>query len=56
MIILAFAVFGALLGVLQARRHGGRRLDLWQYAAGYAIAFGLLGLIITVFLARRMMG
>lgn len=56
MIVLAFAVFGALLGTLQARRHGGKRLDMLQYAAGYAIALGLLGLLVSVVLARRMAG
>lgn len=54
MIILAFAVFGILLGTVQARRRGGKRLDILQYAAGFGIAFALVGLFITVLLARRM--
>lgn len=52
MIILAFAVFGALLGLLQARKRGGTGLDLAQYAAGFAMAFAIVGLFVTVFLAR----
>lgn len=54
MIILAFAVFGALLGAYQARRRGGKRLDMAQYGAGFAMAFAILGLFVTVFLSRGM--
>ena len=53
MIILAFAVFGALLGALIARRNGGQRLDIAQYAAGFAIALGLVGLFVTILIARQ---
>lgn len=53
MIILAFAVFGALLGALIARRNGGRGLDMAQYGAGLAIALGLLGLLITILIVRQ---
>lgn len=52
MITLAFAVFGALLGALTARRNGGKRLDLIQYSASFAIALGLVGLFVTIFIYR----
>ncbi len=52
MIVLAFAVFGALLGAYQARKRGGQRLDLAQYGAAYGMAFAILGLFVTVFLSR----
>lgn len=52
MITLAFAVFGALLGALVARNRGGTRLDLAQHSAGFAIAFGLLGLFVSLILLR----
>ncbi|NNE53579.1 MAG: apolipoprotein acyltransferase [Sulfitobacter sp.] len=52
MIYIVFAIIGALIGGLTARRRNGNRLDIAQYAAGYAIAFALLGLIITVLLDR----
>lgn len=52
MIVLAAALFGAILGVMTARRHGGRRLDMAQYAAGYAIAFALAGLFLTILIER----
>ncbi len=52
MIILASAVFGALTGWGLARRRGGRRPDRLHYAAGYGIAFAILGLFVTVIVSR----
>ncbi len=52
MIVGAGLVIGAALGALTAKRQGGRRLDMLQYAAGYAIAFMLLGLFATIFIDR----
>ena len=49
MIVIGTALLGAILGGLQARKRQGNRLDIAQYAASYAIAFGLIGMIITVF-------
>lgn len=51
-IILAGLVLGALVGAGIARRRGGRGLDQAQYAAGYAIAFGILAVFVTIVLAR----
>ncbi|WP_168201276.1 hypothetical protein [Qingshengfaniella alkalisoli] len=52
MIILAGAALGAIWGGFLARRRKGSKLDIAQYAVGFAIAFALLGLFISVFLAR----
>ncbi len=52
MIILASLVFGALMGWGVARRRGGRKLDQLQYAAGYGIAFAILGVFVTIFVSR----
>ncbi|WP_298499438.1 hypothetical protein [uncultured Maritimibacter sp.] len=52
MIILAFTVFGVLLGVLQARKRRGKPLDLAQYGAVYGMIFAILGVFVTVFLSR----
>lgn len=52
MIILAFALVGAVIGGITAKRRGGQRLDIAQYAAGYAMAFAIVGLFVTVFLSR----
>lgn len=52
MIVICFAVFGALLGAYQARKRGGQKLDLAQYATAFGMAFAILGLFVTVFLSR----
>lgn len=52
MIILAFALLGALIGAYTARSRGGKALDIAQYAASYSLAFAIIGLFITVFLIR----
>lgn len=52
MIVLAGLVIGAVVGALTARRRGGKRLDILQYAAIYAIGFTLLGLFATIFIDR----
>jgi hypothetical protein len=54
MIIIAAAVLGAGLGVWNARRRDGTALDMLQYGAVTAIAFSLLGLIITVIVHRQL--
>lgn len=48
MIVILGVVLGAWLGVRQARRMGGERLDMLQYGAVYAIIGALLGLGVTV--------
>lgn len=52
MIILAFAIVGAIIGGYTARSRGGKRLDIAQYATSYALAFAIIGLFVTVFLMR----
>ncbi|MFV0492393.1 MAG: hypothetical protein ACK5M4_11290 [Pseudorhodobacter sp.] len=52
MIVLAGMVLGAAIGARIAIKQGGRKLDALQYAAGFGIAFGLLGVFVTIFLAR----
>ena len=52
MLIGAGFVIGALWGAWLARRRKGTRLDIAQYAGTFGIAFGLLGLLATVVLAR----
>jgi len=54
MIVLAGLVFGAVFGAYTARKRGGNRLDMAQYAAGYAIALMLLGLFVTIFIERAL--
>ena len=48
MIVIVAALAGAILGALTAYRREGSGLDIAQYAAGFAVAFGILALIATV--------
>ncbi len=52
MIVLGAALLGAIIGAMTASRRKGSKLDIAQYAAGYAIAFALLGLFATLFIHR----
>lgn len=52
MIFFASMIFGALLGAFRARRRGGERLDIAQYAAVHAIIFALIGLFVTIAIHR----
>lgn len=52
MIILACAIFGILIGVSNARKRKGNKLDMAQYGAGYGIAFTILGVFITIVIER----
>lgn len=49
---LAGLVLGASLGAWGARRRGGKRLDLLQWAAAGAIMGSILGLFVLIFLLR----
>ncbi|MGR3599145.1 MULTISPECIES: hypothetical protein [Roseobacteraceae] len=52
MLVIGGAVLGAALGAITARRKGGNRLDMLQYAAACAIALAIVGLFATVFIHR----
>jgi hypothetical protein len=52
MIIFAGIVLGAVWGAYLARRRQGNRLDMLQYGAAFALAFGMVGLFINIFLVR----
>jgi hypothetical protein len=52
MIVIAGLVLGAIFGAATAAKGGGKRLDMLQYAAGYGIAFGLLGVVLTIVIER----
>ena len=54
MIVVIGVLGGAIIGAVTAKRRGGNRLDMAQYAAGYGIALGLLGLFVTIFLERML--
>lgn len=50
MIILAAALAGAIWGAYLAKSRKGNALDMAQYAGGFAILFGILGLFATLLL------
>lgn len=52
MIVLGAALIGAIIGGMTARKRGGNGLDIAQYAASFAIAFAIVGLIATVVIHR----
>lgn len=54
MIVIAAAIIGAILGWRRAVMLGGTGRDRAQYAAGFAVAFAVLGLFATVILDRMM--
>ncbi len=54
MIVIAGLIGGALVGAVTARVRRGSVADMAQYAAGYGIAFALLGLFATIALERML--
>lgn len=52
MIAIVSALIGGLFGYIRAKRRGGNRLDLLQFAAVHALIFAILGLFITIFIER----
>ncbi|MBE2278739.1 MAG: hypothetical protein IAE87_20895 [Rhodobacteraceae bacterium] len=54
MIVIGGFLLGMLLGILQARRLGGKAADMAQYAVGYAILFALIGLFLTIGIDRML--
>lgn len=52
MIFIVMATLGALIGARTAHKRGGNRKDIAQYAVGFAMAFAVVGMILTVLLER----
>ena len=52
MIVIVSALAGVVLGGVRAKRRQGTRADVAQYAAAHAIAFALVGLVLTIALER----
>ncbi|MEM6385013.1 MAG: hypothetical protein AAF718_02135 [Pseudomonadota bacterium] len=52
MIVLVAGVIGGFLGYSTAKKRDGNKLDMAQYATGYAIAFMLIGLFLTFTIER----
>ena len=54
MFIIAGIVGGAGLGAWRAKKLGGKTADMLQYGAAHAMAFGIVGLIVTIVLERSL--
>jgi len=52
MVAALFAGIGAVWGFLFARANGRKRLGCVTYAAGFAVAFALLGALLVIVLDR----
>ncbi|MFD2739407.1 apolipoprotein acyltransferase [Sulfitobacter aestuarii] len=52
MIVIAMAIIGAVIGAMTARKRGGNRKDIGQYAAGYGLAFTIAGMFLTILVDR----
>jgi hypothetical protein len=52
MIVIGAAILGILIGGMTARKRGGNRKDIAQYAAGYGMAFLIVGMFATVIIDR----
>ena len=55
-LVLGATLLGAVMGAMIARKGGGRPADIAQYAAGFAIAFALVGTIVVIIIGRIVMG
>jgi len=54
--VLVVALAGALIGGFSAKRRGGNRLDIAQYAVVFAIIFAVAGMVLSVLLTRLIAG
>ncbi|WP_299566609.1 hypothetical protein [uncultured Sulfitobacter sp.] len=52
MIVIFGALVGAAWGGYLAKKRGGNKKDIAQYATSSAIVFGLLALFLSILLAR----
>lgn len=55
MIVIVLGLVGALMGGFTARKRNGNRKDIAQYAVGFAMAFMVVGMVLTVFVDRMTM-
>tara|TARA_R110002124_G_scaffold243153_2_gene408220 strand:+ start:483 stop:653 length:171 start_codon:yes stop_codon:yes gene_type:complete len=55
MIVIVLGLIGAVIGGFTARKRAGNGKDIAQYAAGYAIAFMVVGMVLTVLVDRIML-
>jgi len=54
MVVVISSLIGAILGGYQAKRRDGNTKDIAQYAAVYALIFGVVGLFVAIFIDRTL--
>jgi preprotein translocase subunit SecG len=54
--VLIVAALGAVIGGYSAKKRGGNRKDMAQYAAVFAVIFALAGLILSIVYTRLTAG
>lgn len=54
MVIIIALVVGGLVGWYRARKRGGNRADMLQYAAVHAMIFAIIALFSNLFLLGRL--
>ena len=47
-------VVGALLGAYRAKSRGGKTADVAQWAAVFAMIFGIIGLFVAIIITRNL--
>jgi archaellum biogenesis protein FlaJ (TadC family) len=52
MLVILFSLLGAGLGVLRARKLGGRKMDALHYGVIFALIGALLGVFATIIIQR----
>ena len=52
MIVLLSGLLGVIWGAVLAKRRGGNRKDMAQYAFGFGVMGALIGLIVSIVLVR----
>ncbi len=45
-------VLGGILGAVRARMKGGKTLDMLQWAAVFAMIFGVIGIFVLIMIER----
>ncbi|MBR2656761.1 hypothetical protein [Yoonia sp.] len=51
---LSGLLFGAVLGAWRAKSRGGKLFDMLQWAAVFAIIFGILGMFLLIIIERSL--
>ncbi|WP_166415752.1 hypothetical protein [Cochlodiniinecator piscidefendens] len=54
MFVIVGILIGAFWGASKAKKRGGNRLDIIQYAAIHAILLAILGLFVTIVIERML--